>query len=123
MSMLEKFEKEFKPIIFGVLVVILDKADDSVFWAVFLGFIEFFQILIFPFHPAVSSTTTHNPQMSHIWNSPQLSMFMMEALDYAQLLHYFKGSWQMYQITFYCTVIFVLLIIIDIIYVSYSFKI
>ena len=54
MSLFEKFEQEFKNIIFGVLFVILSQPDDSVFWAVVLGFIEFFQILIFPFHPAVS---------------------------------------------------------------------
>ena len=61
--------------------------------------------------------------MTHIWNSPQLSKFMEESLDYFQLLHYFKASWQMYQITFYCAVIFVTLIILDIFYVSYSMKI
>ncbi len=42
MSMLEKFEQEFKSIIFGVLCVILSQTDDSLFWAVVLGFIEFF---------------------------------------------------------------------------------
>ena len=42
MTLFEKFEKEFKEIIFGVLFVILSQPDDSVFWAVVLGFIEFF---------------------------------------------------------------------------------
>ena len=41
MTVLEKFEHDFKETIFGVLFVILDQEDTSVFWAVVLGFIEF----------------------------------------------------------------------------------
>ena len=41
MSVFERFEHEFKETIFGVLFVILDSEDTSVFWAVVLGFIEF----------------------------------------------------------------------------------
>jgi len=50
---LERFESELKSTIFGVLFVLLNEHEHSIIHTVIMSLIEFFHILIFPFHHSV----------------------------------------------------------------------
>lgn len=53
-SSFEKFEADVKNAIFGVLFVLLKEEEMSIWVASIISIIEFFQILLFPFHYQVT---------------------------------------------------------------------
>ena len=53
MGAYEKFESELKNTIFGVLFVLLKEQEVSIYGSFLIAFIQFIQLLIFPFHETV----------------------------------------------------------------------
>ena len=52
-SAFERFEIEIKNTIFGVLFVLLKDEEMTIYGSFLIAFIQFIQILMFPFHPQV----------------------------------------------------------------------
>ena len=54
-SAFERFEIGLKNTIFGVLFVLLKDEEMSIYGSFLIAFIQFIQILMFPFHPEVNN--------------------------------------------------------------------
>ena len=61
-STFERFESELKNTIFSVLFVLLKEDDMNIWWSFVITLIEFFQILIFPFHGQVFTYSFNSSQ-------------------------------------------------------------
>ena len=64
-SVLERFESRYKNTYFWALFVVLKEEDSSLILALLGSIILFFQLLIFPFHPSVSTPISPTPQPLH----------------------------------------------------------
>ena len=109
----EKFEQELKGTIFGVLFVLL-KDEDTTFWKlVTMMFIDFVQLLNFPFNTSVNFP----------WYTETVLPFLQTFLNFFQIVSWcFKLNWTTYIVVFYLCIFLVCLVILDVFYVSYSFS-
>ena len=64
-SAYETFEEDFKNSIFGVLYLLLQDEESSMFWTITTIFIQFLQICTFPFHPNVPLPHPHIHPFTH----------------------------------------------------------
>ncbi|EAS07526.3 PAS domain S-box protein (macronuclear) [Tetrahymena thermophila SB210] len=111
-SLFERIEQELKNVLFGVLFQLLKDVEPSIWIARLLSFIQLLQVLYFPFHR----------ELKHAWYYDSIANGIEQFLSYFQLITYLKNSsWTAYITVFYTCVALVILIIIDIFYISYSF--
>ena len=64
-SAFERFEIGLKNTIFGVLFVLLKDEEMSIYGSFVIAFIQFIQILMFPFHPQVKNYFHTNQLLTH----------------------------------------------------------
>ena len=106
----EKLQDEVKEVIFGVLSVLL-KDDESSFWGFVVGtIVDSFQMYQFIF------------DSRYPWGIESVSKYVniiANSLELGTWIAYTK-SWIVYLVAFYICIFLVIIVILDIIYVSYS---
>lgn len=122
LSAFEKIELEIKTTVFNVLYVLL-KDDETVLWKqMLMSFSDFFQIYQFTFLPAVNPLKIKHLQVEFPWRSDQVSFYYNSFLDQFQVAVWLSRlDLTTYIIVLYIGIFIVILIILDIFYVSYSF--
>lgn len=108
----ENFDFRIQESIFGVLYVLLKDDESSIYFFLFNSFTEFLEFLQFPF----------NETFKIYWNST-IANSIMQYLNYLNIVTYFPTTAiELYLIVFYFFVLAVSLVILNIVYVSYSFS-
>jgi len=110
----EKISTEIKESIFQVLYLILKDEDDSLLAFIFSAGADYLQNLAFSFYQKIYS----------VWKATSLLNFVFNFFNFFQLQTYFGSAFTYtnYIITFYLTVAVIILVFINIIYVSYAFS-
>ena len=109
----EKLTRYVKGAIFGILFVLLEDIPANLWWFLVCLLVEFHQMLLFPFSPITNFE----------WKNGSFTEVVQSYLKIFWLYPYLeKTNSTIYIITFYACVVLLLIIIIDIIYVSYSFQ-
>jgi len=110
----DKFSTNLKESIFEVLYLILKDEDDSLLVFLFSAGADYMQNLAFSFYQKIYS----------VWKATDLLNFIFNFFNFFQLQTYFGNAFNYtnYVITFYLTVAVIILVFINIIYVSYAFS-
>jgi len=110
----EKFEKELKSIIFGVLFVMLKDDEDSLLASICLNVGDGIQNMILVF----------NNNVDFPWRNETFVTYFIFGLSLLQIEFWSsKLTWYSYLAVFYFFILIVFLVIIDIIYIGYSFSV
>lgn len=112
----QKFKNELKKATFSILFILLkdeEDIDNLIFFAVPIV-MDYLQILNFVF----------NDKINHLWNSTDLFQSVLRIFAFFDMSKFYGGviTWKVYVFFFYILIFTILFIIVDIIYVSYSFK-
>ena len=109
----EKLNNVVKDSIFGVLYVLLKDAEEPEVLTFILGIVEFLEFLGFPF----------NNQTISAWGDSPIANEIMYYLNFLNIPQYLTGqSLMVYLSVFYLFIFVVILVILNIAYVSYSFS-
>jgi hypothetical protein len=115
-SPFEKFADEIKNLTFSVLYVLLkeEEADGNVLIYVIQTVFDYFQLIQFLF----------GNSLVNLWNSKEVFGNVNSFFSFFNITNYFGKiiTVEMYLIIFYFFIILILFILLDIIYVSISFK-
>ena len=99
--------------IFGVIYVMLKDDESSLYVSLFLSFTEFLEFLQFPFHST----------LWELWNHHIIIIKLNQFIEYLNIVHYIQGQSEfVYLLIFYIFVATIACIILNMIYVSYSFS-
>ena len=111
---LEKFTSELKESIFQVLYLILDEGEDGLLGFFFEAGVDYLQNLAFAFNTKIES----------VWKASQLLDVATNVFNFFQLQTYFGDAFTYtnYTIAFYMIVAVIILVFINITYVSYAFS-
>jgi hypothetical protein len=113
LSAFEKFEIEVKNTIFGAVFVLLKETELSAYTTYILMFIQFLQLLIFPFHDTINAT----------WNSPDVVDVIHSIVNYVNIAPYIEDTnWELYVTFLYIGIAVVAITILTFFYVSYIFS-
>ena len=110
----EKTLKDIKDSTFAVLFVLLKEEDGGIFSVFFENVIDYLQMLQFIF----------NNKIKRIWKADSVLDLIFEVFNFFAITQYFSGTltWTLYLVIFYFCIGAVVLTVLDIIYVSYSFN-
>jgi len=111
---LEKISIEIKESIFQVLYLVLKDQDDALFEFLLSAGAEYFQNLAYTFYPQIYS----------VWKADDLLDAVMNFFNFFQLQTYFGEAFTFskFVLSFYLTVGVIVLVFINIVYVSYAFS-
>lgn len=100
--------------IFGVLYVLLKDDDESgIYLFIFLSITEFLEFLQFPF----------SQSLYKYWNNNPIAVQLANTISYINIVNYLNTSNEIVYLTiYYLFVLAVTLVILNILYVSYSFS-
>ncbi|MDR3582384.1 MAG: hypothetical protein P4L67_03890 [Candidatus Pacebacteria bacterium] len=110
----EKFERELKSIVFGVLFVMLKDEEDSMVTQIVLTVADGIQTL----------GLTFNNNITFPWKNDTFVFYFELVLQFLQIAYWcMMLTWISYLVIFYIFIFIVCLVVIDIIYIGYSFSI
>lgn len=111
---LDRILSELKKSIFSVLYVLLTEDDAGFIYFVLEYGLDWIQMLQFPFDDKISA----------VWKSSGVLNIVFQFFNFFNLINYLQDAitWNTFVATFYITIVFIVLILLDIIYVSYSFQ-
>ena len=109
--------KDLKDSIFNVLFVMLDKDDDeedeTIYGIAFESGVDYLQMLAFPFDATIIA----------VWNGGDTLNKVFEVFSKFNISTYLPGvSFGTFLILLYSLIFLIILVLLDIIYVSYSFS-
>ena len=112
----DSFIKKVKESVFGIIYVLInDQSEEGEggFLDAILEFIEFLEFLAFPFHE----------KLKNVWNNDKIIDNMNKIFDKLSIVNFLEGSPAfLYLTVFYLSVFSIVLVLLDIGYVSYSFN-
>ncbi|KAL4460692.1 hypothetical protein ABPG72_017168 [Tetrahymena utriculariae] len=112
-SSLEAFFQKIKNITFQVLSVLLKNEDEDLLSLYFAVIVDYLQMYSFPF----------NKKLKHIWKASTFLDIIFSIFDLFNIQNYMPSiNFYTYLAGVYLLVFVILLIILDILYVSYSFS-
>eukprot|EP01022_Parablepharisma_sp_SALTPOND_P033551 TRINITY_DN88_c0_g1_i1.p1 TRINITY_DN88_c0_g1~~TRINITY_DN88_c0_g1_i1.p1 ORF type:complete len:1755 (-),score=211.95 TRINITY_DN88_c0_g1_i1:16687-21951(-) len=110
----EKFEQELKSIIFGVLFVMLKDDEDSLITQVFLTVADGLQNL----------TLVFSDSINYPWRNEAFMEYLVFCLQLLQIAYWcMMLTWLSYLVIYYFFIMIICLVILDIIYIGYSFSV
>lgn len=111
---IEKFLKEIKFSAFEVIYVLLEEEDLGLFRLFMENAIDYAQMLQFIFHQKIQKT----------WKADGVLQSIFQIFGFFAVAQYFSGTFTLtlYLVIFYTCIIGIVLTVLNIIYVSYSFS-
>jgi hypothetical protein len=109
-SKFEKFTDKLKSTIFNVIDLLLEEDDGDISFEYILNFFELLQVLNYSL----------NNDFQQVYKDTAVFPTISNILNYLQLITLFKGNTEMFLVCFYVAIICVILVVMNIAYVSIS---
>ena len=113
-SIFDKFLDEVKISVFSVLFVLLKEDSGGILYFALENLMDYIQMHEFIFNDKINS----------VWKADEVLTKIFDIISFFEISQYFGSAfnWGVYIATFYACIIGILLVVIDIFYVAYSFK-
>src|SRR3990167_3357964 len=110
----DQFLYDLKQSTFSVIYVLLKEEDSSILGVFFENITDYLQLLQFIF----------NQKIQTVWKADDVLNTIFTIGNFFAIAQYFSGTftWTLYLVVFYFCIFCIILTVLDIIYVSYSFN-